>query len=235
MKHWLGKVAIFSSIVVGSSALCQQTAQIDANNLDEAAGEVYTQSRLLSQGMQTCQTAAPDKAFQFQLADYIWHGRNYKVTLAAEKALGEQGRQRLAAPIHGLANTASAALASAPQTCHALAANILNGGLDVITSLPKAYGFLMQVYGETPALAALARPREFQDGCVIQYSRKGGNDFSVGVAHCGCLGESFAELSQQEQDDFIAHAKDTAYVSTAPWMPKFRNNAKACLAAKHIP
>lgn len=233
MKHWLGKIAICSSIVFGSSALCQQATQVDANNLHEAASKVYTLSQLVPKEMEACQTVMPRYVFMFQVANYEWHGRNYKVILAAEKILGDSGKQALAPSVQGSINTTVASVTK--QTCSVLSAQILNRQQDVQISLPKAYGFLIKVYGATPAFAGLVRRQEFQDGCVLQYASKVEKDLATGIAHCGCLTESFSGLSQQEQNDFTSHAKDPAYVSAAPWAPTFRENAKACLAAKQIP
>lgn len=183
--------------------------------------------------MAACETVLPHDVFMFEVANYGWHGRNYKVTLVAEKILGDRGKQALASHILGLVNTAVASVT--PQTCANLSAQILNRQQDVQIALPKAYGFLIKVYGATPALSALGRRQEFQDGCVLEYARKVEKDLAVGVAHCGCLAESFSALSQQEQDDFTSHAKEPAYVNAAPWASTFRKNAKACLAANHIP
>lgn len=233
MKHWLVKVAICSSIVFGSSALCQQAGQVDANNLNEAASKVYTLSQRVSKEMEACQKVLPSYVFMFQVANYEWHGRNYKMTLAAEKVFGEDGKQALAPSVQGSVNTAVASITK--QTCSVLSAQILNRQQDVQMSLPKAYGFLIKVYDATPVFAGLVRRQEFQDGCVLQYASKVEKDLATGVAHCGCLTESFSRLSQQDQDDFTSHAKDPAYVNAASWASTFRENAKACLAAKQIP
>ena len=224
-------VVLLMAFAAGGNVSAAGTAPNDANDLEEAAGMVDAQSASISAVMKLCEQKQPKYAYDFHMADYVWHADNHDMVLAEKRVLGNAAERALQPLIERGIDEIEKGVEANPSNCVRFSNALITGSRNVKTYTPRAYGYLIAVYEKAPDLIAEHERQEVETGCVKGYSNRGGRNFEKALGMCRCTRDAiYTALTDQERQDMFAHSGDPTYMQKASWSGKLRKKGQACMA-----
>lgn len=218
-----------------------QVKYLDADNLGQAAGLVFTDSVMRDMARVECGKDFSAYAAHFDTAYFEWHRANEDELAASTKA-----RAKFSAEDRAMVENAAKAGAKAmfdklradghlETYCVNQVQSMRNGEMATAKRTPKASAFLKEYLASHPLTNDEVMHRDFISGCEAQSLNKGVS-LDTARPQCACLAEvqetKLTAAERAESDEHARARKPTAELMQLPHMQRILPDMARCMVAE---